>query len=539
MSRRSDDDASFEALRKRIIGLGERSFRKSHYPALQEHLARLERFRSLLDQTRDMIVLIEVPSGNLVDVNESACILLEYSRNELLTKTAGDLWSNEIAEFVKRHPEESRMELETTSIESPMITSQGRLFPVEVNLRYARFGEAVFVVAVARDVTDRKRLEEQLRQIQKMEAIGTLAGGVAHDFNNLLQVILGYTEILLLGKAKDHPDRKGILAIHRAAKDGSDLVKGLLAFSRKVQIKPRAIDLNHLVTDVREMLYRTIPKMIEIELILADDLSMVAADPGQMEQVLLNLAINARDAMPEGGKLTIETKNTTLGDNYCKPHLGIEPGNYVLLTVSDTGPGMEKDVVSHIFEPFYTTKAIDKGTGLGLAMVFGIVKSHNGHITCYSEVGVGTTFGIHLPVTKAEIESAVPIDMEMPAGGTETILLVDDDEALLTLGTEMLELGGYSVLTARDGREALEVFGRSKDEISLVILDMVMPGMSGKQCLDELIRIDPKTKILVASGFSGHGPAQNGVASGGAGFIAKPFDLRQILLAVRRCLDNL
>jgi two-component system, cell cycle sensor histidine kinase and response regulator CckA len=538
MSKPSDRDSGFDALRKKIIGLGERSFRKSHYPTLQEHLSRLERFRSLLDQTRDIIVLIEVPSGRVVDINESASTLLGYSREELLTKTAADLWSGEVAEFVKRHSQEDPVEFGTTSIECPMITIQGTPFPVEVTLRHARFDESIFVVAVARDVTDRKRLEEQLRQVQKMEAIGTLAGGVAHDFNNLLQVVLGYADMLLRGKAEEHPDRKGILAIRRAAKDGSDLVKGLLAFSRKVEIKPRIIEVNHLVKQVGEMLYRTIPRMIEIELILADDLKSVSADPNQMEQVLLNLAINARDAMPEGGRLTIETKNATLGEQYCTPFLGLEPGTYVELSISDTGHGMEKEVLSHIFEPFYTTKATDRGTGLGLAMVFGIVKSHMGHITCYSEPGMGTTFRIYLPASTAEVKSDVPMNSEMPAGGTETILLVDDDETLRTLGTEMLAVAGYKVMIATNGREALEVYTRNKDEISLVILDVVMPEMGGQECFDELIRIDPQVKILIASGFSGNGPGKNVPKRRGAGFIAKPFDLKQILLAVRRCLDS-
>jgi two-component system, cell cycle sensor histidine kinase and response regulator CckA len=227
-----------------------------------------------------------------------------------------------------------------------------------------------------------------------------------------------------------------------------------------------------------------------------------------------------------------------LRDRYCKPLLGVEPGNYVLLTISDTGHGMDKEVLNHIFEPFYTTKATDKGTGLGLAMVFGIVKSHMGHITCYSEPSIGTTFKIYLPASDAEMASDIPMSTEMPTGGTEIILLVDDDETLRTLGTEMLQVAGYTVLTAKNGREALEVYSRNKDEISLVILDVVMPEMSGKQCLDELTRIDPQAKVLIASGFSSNGPGKDVLQSRGVEFIAKPFDLKQILLAVRRCLDS-
>ena len=242
------------------------------------------------------------------------------------------------------------------------------------------------------------------------------------------------------------------------------------------------------------MLERTVPKMIRIELHLADDLMTVNADPGQMEQILLNLAVNAQHAMPDGGRLTIETANVTLDEDYSRTHLDVEPGKYVLLTVSDTGHGMDKEVLEHIFEPFYTTKGPGEGTGLGLAMVFGIVKSHKGHITCYSEPGTGTTFKIYLPAIVQEIEQDVAATQQMPAFGTETILLVDDEKSIRKLGEQMLRMAGYRVLTATNGREALEVYRSNQDRIALVILDLIMPEMGGKQCLEELLKIDPKVK---------------------------------------------
>lgn len=388
------------------------------------------------------------------------------------------------------------------------------------------------------DITAQKSLENQLRQAQKMEAVGTLAGGIAHDFNNLLQVVLGYADMLLMDTGREHSHRKGLLTIRQAACDGADLVKGLLTFSRKVGISPRPIDLNQEVQRVGEMLSRTIPKMIELELVLADDLKMAKADPGQMEQILLNLAVNSRDAMPEGGRFIIETANTTLSEDYCKTHVEAEPGEYVLLTVSDTGHGMDKDVVEHIFEPFYSTKETGEGTGLGLATVFGIVKSHKGHIACYSEPGIGTTFKIYLPVMKAKIESDVEMTTEMSVFGTETILLVDDEKEILFLGREMLGRCGYKIITASNGQEALKVYRGKGADISLVILDLIMPKMGGRECLQELLGIDPQVKVLVASGYSANGPTEVAVEAGVKGLISKPYDAKRLLRAVRTVLDE-
>jgi len=349
---------------------------------------------------------------------------------------------------------------------------------------------------------------------------------------------LSYSDILLVGKDKEAPDRRGLLAIRQAARDGGDLVKGLLTFSRKGEISLRPTNLNLEVKRVREMLSRTIPKMIEIELILADDLKTVNADPGQMGQVLLNLAVNARDAMPEGGKFVIETKDVTISEEYSRTHLEVEPGEYVLLIVSDTGHGMEKEVVEHIFEPFFTTKEPDKGTGLGLATVFGIIKSHKGNIMCYSEPGTGTTFKIYLPAMVREVESDVAMTTEMPVFGTETILLVDDEDQIRELGKEMLGTAGYNVLTASNGQEALELYRNEKPEISLVILDLIMPKMGGRVCLDELLEFDSSARVLVASGYSANGPTKEALQAGAKGFISKPFEAKELLRIVRKVLDE-
>jgi two-component system cell cycle sensor histidine kinase/response regulator CckA len=345
--------------------------------------------------------------------------------------------------------------------------------------------------------------------------------------------------MLLMTQGKQDPHRDELLAIREAARNGGDLVKGLLTFSRKAGINPRPTNLNEEVKRVRKLLYRTIPRMIEIELVPADDLKTVNVDPGQMEQVLLNLAINARDAMPKGGRFTIETENVTLDEEYCNTHLEVKPGEYVLLQVSDTGLGMEKRILDHIFEPFYTTKEPSKGTGLGLAMVFGIVKSHGGHITCYSEPEAGTTFKIYLPVLETMTELDVETTGEMPAFGTETILLVDDEERIQELARGILSQAGYNVVTAGNGKEALELYQRQKADISLVILDLIMPKTGGAECLEKLLQIDPNVKVLVASGFSVNGPIMDALEDGAEGFIGKPYDAKELLRVVRRVLDEI
>ncbi len=303
-------------------------------------------------------------------------------------------------------------------------------------------GNIVNYVAVKRDVTREVTLQRQLLQAQKMEAIGTLAGGIAHDFNNLLQVTLGYSELLLGERTEEDPDHADLQKIFHAAQSGAELVRSLLTFSRKVEPNPVPMSLNTQIRHVQKLLGRTIPKMIDIRLNLAEDLARVNADPAQMEQVLMNMAVNARDAMPDGGVLTIETENTKLDEEYCKLRAETEPGDYVLLTVSDTGRGMDRKTADHIFEPFFTTKELGRGTGLGLAMVYGIVKQHGGHVVCYSELGKGTVFRVYLPAISSDGESASASFQEKPPGGTETILLVDDEDMVRDLGVRILKRAG-------------------------------------------------------------------------------------------------
>jgi nitrogen-specific signal transduction histidine kinase len=398
---------------------------------------------------------------------------------------------------------------------------------------------APHVLSVTRDVTALKATERQLQRAQKMEAIGILAGGIAHDFNNILHVINGYTQLLMLEKSETDPDYVQLGEIKKAGEHAAQLVRLLHPFSRKAESKTVVLDLNKEIISLRKILERTLPKMIDINLHLERELAPVNADPVQIEQVLLNLGTNAADAMPDGGTLVIETANVTLTDDYLDSHVGARAGEYVLLSVSDTGEGMDKDIVEHIFEPFFTTKEFGKGTGLGLASVYGIVKSYGGYISCYSEVDQGTTFKLYLPVAERQ---AVPEEKktegDLPRGGTETILLVDDEEAIRTFASAILRRFGYRVFTGASGEEAIEVLGRTEEKIALVILDLGMPGMGGHKCLQWIRENSPLAKVLIASGYSMNGQVKKILETGAAGYIGKPFQINKLLQKVREILDG-
>ena len=415
---------------------------------------------------------------------------------------------------------------------------------IDVNISGSRYndhdGKPAGMLVILRDTSEKKRLEARLRQADKMEAVGTLAGGIAHDFNNILQGISGYAQLLLMEKEPGDPDCHRLEAIEKSAQRAGDLTKQLLIFGRKVESKLNPVDLNQEVVHVSNLLERTIPKMIDQELHLAEDLKVINADPGQLEQIVMNLGVNARDAMPDGGRLIIETENVTLDEEYCRAHLGAGSGEYVLLSVSDIGHGMDREILEHIFEPFYTTKETGKGTGLGLAMVYGIVKSHGGYIMCYSEPGQGATFKIYFPVVQAESikQRLEQKEAEEIAGGTERVLLVDDEGAILDTGKDILERFGYTAITAESGERAVEIFESEKEHIDLIILDVGMPGMGGHKCLKELLKIDPKTKIVISSGYSVIGKVRETLESGAAGFIGKPYRLADMLKQVREVLDK-
>ena len=387
---------------------------------------------------------------------------------------------------------------------------------------------------------ERETLQAQLLQAQKMESVGLLAGGVAHDFNNLLQAISGHIQLLLQKKPADHSDVPHLQGIASSIDRAAQLVKQLLFFSRKAEVKKQPLDLNRRIKEAVTMLERTIPRMITIELKLGEDLNPVCADPVQIEQVLFNLGRNAADAMPEGGKMTIETSNVCLDAEYSRTHLDIEPGKYLLMTISDTGGGMDRETVDHIFDPFFTTKEQGKGTGLGLATVYGIVKKHGGHILCYSQPEQGTAFKVYWPISDRPdraVETENPKTREALCG-TENILVVEDEQDIRDLTREALESYGYKVFTASSGEEALDLFSGMEDGVHMVVLDLNMPGMGGHQCLRELLQRDPGLPVLISSGYSAAGLTDTPANAGAAGFIAKPYHLTDLATEVRRVLDR-
>jgi nitrogen-specific signal transduction histidine kinase/CheY-like chemotaxis protein len=396
------------------------------------------------------------------------------------------------------------------------------------------------VASLAQDVTERVALEERLRQSQKMEAVGRLAGGVAHDFNNLLTVILGYAQILSDGVPQGSRLADSTGQIKSAAERAAGITRQLLAFSRKQVLTPRIINLNDTVMNLDSLLRRLIGEDIEVLTAPAVDLGSVKADPGQIEQVIMNLALNARDAMPHGGKLTLETANAQLDDSYASEHQPIASGNYVMLAVSDTGTGMSPEVQARIFEPFFTTKEVGKGTGLGLSTVYGIVKQSGGYIWVYSEPERGATFKIYFPRVDQVVETAGQDRRPGDAmRGTETILLVEDDPQLRQLSSSVLAHCGYKMLVASGPDEGLVIGKENHRDIRLLITDVIMPGMNGRQLAEEVLKHSPKTRVLYISGYTNNAIVHYGVLDEGLWFLPKPFTLSALVAKVREVLDAL
>jgi PAS domain S-box-containing protein len=404
----------------------------------------------------------------------------------------------------------------------------------DLNLADITWQQAPGILCLARDITEQKSMEAQLRHSQKMEAIGTLAGGIAHDFNNILGGILGYAELGLLRESQNHSSRKELLGVVSATKKASKLVRQILTFSRHMASELSPLDVNEQVLHSVNLLERTIPKMISIELDLASDLSPVRGDETQLEQMLLNLGGNAKDAMPDGGILKITTYNQKISaDNN---RFDLSAGDYVVIKVSDTGQGIEPEAMPKIFDPFFTTKDVGKGTGLGLSSVFGVVKGHGGHITCASQPGRGTEFEIFLPATQ-ELKPENGPDHFFSVGQEEalfaTILLVDDEKSLRQVGSQVLSANGYRALTADNGENALEIYKKRFKEIDVVVLDVGMPGMGGHQCLAELLAFDPEAKVIIASGYAMQGKLKNTLDLGAKGYLAKPYSQSELLSKIK------
>ena len=510
------------------------------YRIRKQLLQREEVFRLITENAADMIAVVDGEGHRLYN-SPAYERILGYTQEELQHTTAFDQIHPDDQALVKEAAEKARLAGVGQQIEYRMGHKDGSWRILESTASVVRNpdGQVEKLVIVNRDITDRKRLEEQSRQGQKMEAIGRLSGGIAHDFNNLLGVIIGYTEILQENTDAHDPDRDCVDEILRAAQRAASLTRQLLTFSRQQVLEPNILNLNSVITDVEKMLHRVIGEDIELVTVLDPDLGKVKADPGQIEQVILNLAVNARDAMPRGGMLTINTHNITMDDaqsqSYSYP---FRPGQYVLLTISDSGVGMDSATQARIFEPFFTTKEQGKGTGLGLATVYGVVKQSDGYIQVQSELGLGTIFKIYLPMAEGVAASEPAHTSVIPSlNGNETILLVEDEVALRILTRNMLERLGYTVLEAQDGPDARQISAQYKEEIQLLLTDVVMPGMNGRSLADCLAGDRPDMKVIYMSGHTGQKVGQD-VLPVGCNFLAKPFSRRSLATKIREVLET-
>ena len=505
----------------------------------EEQLHESERkYRLLFETNPEPMWVYDFETLRILAVNEAAITRYGYSETEFLALTIRDIRPVEeqarLERELARRPDEGAVR---TGVRHR--AKDGRVFEVDLVARPLEFAGRRARLVLARDVTAQRHLEDQLRQSQKMEAVGQLAGGIAHDFNNLLTAILGSTQLLLQATPPDDVRREDVEEIRNAGLRAAELTRQLLAFSRRQVLAPKVLELNAVVANMDKMLRRLIGEDIELATALHAEAGAVNADPGQLEQVLLNLVVNARDAMPQGGRVLIETTRLQLRDELVERRHRLPPGDYVCLAVTDSGAGMDEATQAHLFEPFFTTKEVGKGTGLGLATVYGIVKQSGGYIWVYSEPGRGTTVKVYLPRVTGAVEPPLPAP-EPPAlrGGHETVLLVEDAAPVRTLARRSLEACGYTVLDAADGPSAIALSTRHAGEIAVLVTDVVMPGMSGRELAERLAPARPAMKVLYTSGYTDDAMVRQGVLNAGVAFLQKPFVPDSLARKVREVLDS-
>lgn len=508
---------------------------------LSDESLRLTQFA--MDRAPDSILWVD-DNGYIIYANQAACSSMGFSREELLEKKVFEIDPDFPEDGWEQHKTDMRR-LGRMSFEGRHRKKNGDMFPVEVTTNYIDYMGKFLGIAFDRDISERKKAEEERERLQnrlfhaqKMESLGTLAGGVAHDFNNLLQIVSGNVEMLKKGKDGTHPDFTRLEAISKSIRRAGALTQQLLLFGRKAVVQRKPLDLNNQVREALNILGRTVPKMIKIRSILVSDPWFVGADPIQVEQVMLNLVSNSVYAMPDGGEFTVETKNISIDGDDPGNFMEIPSGRYVLLKVTDTGFGMSGETLNHVFDPFFTTKEVGEGTGLGLASVYGIVKAHGGYINCQSKLGKGTTFRIYWPVLDKPLSQPTTPPNKQPSGGTESILVVDDEPEILELTREFLEPLGYRVFTVNSGEQALNALMRRKDELSMVLLDLNMPGMGGMKCLKRIMKDYALVKVLVASGYIEDRHTQEALEAGASGFISKPYHMNELAARIRDILDE-
>jgi PAS domain S-box-containing protein len=530
MRRFATDDVSF--LRAVANVLAEAIGRKHAEDNLRQSESQ---FRALFENALDA-VLIANDQGAYVDANPAACDLLGLSYNEVIGRTINAFTEQDdpvaASGMLQQFLKEGRMrgELRLRRADGNVVEVE---FSATANFLPGRH------LALLRDVTERRNLEEQLRQSQKLESVGMLAGGIAHDFNNILTVIMGYSDLALKGLDNGDPLVGYVEGIEKAATRAALLTRQLLAFSRKQVLQPKVLDLNSVIANIDKMLGLLVGDDMELCTSPGVGLGSVKADPGQIGQVILNLVVNARDAMPKGGKITLETANIYLDESYARQHIGVEPGWYAMLAVTDTGQGMDVDTQRNIFEPFFTTKEQGKGTGLGLSTVYGIVKQSGGNIWVYSEVGLGTTFKIYFPLVDEQVaEPEVAVRRPESVAGNETILLAEDVEMVRDLARESLEMHGYTVLEGPNAEEALLICQQHEGPIHLLLTDVVMPRMSGKELAEQVVSLRPETRVLYMSGYTDQAIVHNGILDSDIAFIEKPFTPDALVLKVLEVLGG-
>jgi PAS domain S-box-containing protein len=501
----------------------------------EEALRRSERYyRSLYENAHDPIMLIDPTTERVLDVNRRACDMYGFERDEFLNLT------------LKEISVESGGTAETESLstsgfhqfETIHRRKNGSQMHLDVNYSVVAYGEQKAILMINRDVTERKRLEEQLRQAQKMEAVGRLAGGIAHDFNNLLTVVIGYSDCLVADLPKQASAQRMAKEIHTAAERAAELTGQLLAFGRKAIVSPKVLQLNGAIRETEAMLRRLIGEDIELAITLVPADLKIRMDPGQLHQVILNLSLNARDAMPKGGRLTIATAPLLLDDQAARTRPNLQSGPHALLTVGDTGCGMSPDVVAHLFEPFFTTKEVGKGTGLGLATVYGIIDQAGGHTEVETKPGQGTTFRIYLP--RVEVP-ATDLEIQLPGSplrGAETVLLVEDERLVRAYTGHVLRERGYQVLEAADGAEALKLCTEHPGPLHLLLTDVVLPRLSGRELAERTTALRPGLRVLYISGYTGDTVLRHGVIQEDVQFLAKPFTPKALAGKVREVLDS-
>ena len=515
-----------QARERRARLVAEAALRESEY-----------QYRLLFDCNPHPMWVYDQETLQFVIVNDAAVRHYGYSKQEFLQMTIKDIHLKEDVSLLIDKLSNQFAQVENSDTWKHR-KKDGTLIDVEITSHEIPFQERKARLVLATDTTERKHLEEQLFLSQKMEAIGRLAGGIAHDFNNLLTAILGYGQLLLLDIDEDDPKRSHVEQIQKAGQSAASLTGQLLAFSRKQVLQPIVLDLNSVVANLGKMLQRMIGEDVNLMIIAHPALGYVKADPGQIEQVIMNLAINARDAMPRGGKLTIETLNVDLDEAYAREHVSVNPGSFIMLAVSDTGSGMDKETQARIFEPFFTTKGIGKGTGLGLSTVYGIVKQSGGNIWVYSEPDRGTTFKIYLPRVDEEPSPFTQEADKTGSQGSETILLIEDDQDVRRLARAILQMNGYRVLEAERESEALLICEQQDEPIHLMISDVVMPKLSGPILAEQLSRLRPEMKVLFMSGYTDEAIVHHGILGPGTAFLQKPFTPQALTSKVRQVLNQ-